>query len=492
MLWTALEDPDPVLIFEHGALYNVEGELASDAGCGRHRACRRAPRRFRRLDHHVRRHAAARDGRGRRARTTGLDAEVLDLRVLRPLDTAAVLDTVRKTHRAVVVDEGWRSGSISAEVSARIMEEAFFDLDAPVARVCSAEVPMPYAKHLEDAALPGRRPHRRRGAEGPRRRWVSSGCPRSAPTWTRAPSRNGWCIPATRVRRGDIVAVVDTDKADVDVEIFENGVIEEILVPAGERVAVGTPLAVVRPAVPAEDGAVPATAAPAPAPPAPTLRRRPRHRCPVRRGAGPGGDSFAGAASLGPPPRASTSTPSPGPDRGARSRGPTSKPQRTVPRPGAGRGRAGGRARAIDNARDARRHRASHGALQAGDTALLPRHRRRLLAQPRLARTDQRRAPGRRASASRCCSSSRRSRAASVEYPEFNGFWVDDHFVAGARRCTSASRSRCAAVGSSRRALHDAAREDPRRPHARSARSRRAHRVPVGSGAPRCPTRRSR
>jgi pyruvate dehydrogenase E1 component beta subunit len=53
-----------------------------------------------------------------------------------------------------VVDEGWRSGSISAEVSARIMERAFFDLDAPVARVCSAEVPIPYAKHLEDAALP--------------------------------------------------------------------------------------------------------------------------------------------------------------------------------------------------------------------------------------------------------------------------------------------------------------------------------------------------
>jgi pyruvate dehydrogenase E1 component beta subunit len=83
-----------------------------------------------------------------------VEAEVLDLRVLRPLDTEAVLESVRRTHRVVVVDEGWRSGSISAEVSARIMEEAFFELDAPVGRVCSAEVPMPYAKHLEDAALP--------------------------------------------------------------------------------------------------------------------------------------------------------------------------------------------------------------------------------------------------------------------------------------------------------------------------------------------------
>ena len=74
--------------------------------------------------------------------------------VLRPLDDATITGSVRRTHRAVVVDEGWRSGSLSAEVSARMTEQCFFDLDAPVARVCSAEVPMPYAKHLEDAAVP--------------------------------------------------------------------------------------------------------------------------------------------------------------------------------------------------------------------------------------------------------------------------------------------------------------------------------------------------
>jgi pyruvate/2-oxoglutarate/acetoin dehydrogenase E1 component len=59
-----------------------------------------------------------------------------------------------KTHRAVIVDEGWRSGGISAEISARITEQAFYELDAPVARICSAEVPMPYARHMEQAALP--------------------------------------------------------------------------------------------------------------------------------------------------------------------------------------------------------------------------------------------------------------------------------------------------------------------------------------------------
>ena len=84
----------------------------------------------------------------------GIDAEVIDLRSLRPLDDATIMASVVKTHRAVIVDEGWRSGSLAAEVSARITEQAFYDLDAPVARVCSAEVPMPYPRHLEEAALP--------------------------------------------------------------------------------------------------------------------------------------------------------------------------------------------------------------------------------------------------------------------------------------------------------------------------------------------------
>ena len=84
----------------------------------------------------------------------GIDAEVIDLRVLRPLDTKAILASVRKCRRAVVVDETWRSGSLAAEVMARIAEGAFYDLDAPLARVCTEEVPIPYAKHLEEAALP--------------------------------------------------------------------------------------------------------------------------------------------------------------------------------------------------------------------------------------------------------------------------------------------------------------------------------------------------
>jgi pyruvate dehydrogenase E1 component beta subunit len=84
----------------------------------------------------------------------GVATEVVDLRSLRPLDDETITRSVRHTHHAVVVDEGWRTGSLSAEISARITEQCFYDLDAAVERVCSAEVPVPYAKHLEEAALP--------------------------------------------------------------------------------------------------------------------------------------------------------------------------------------------------------------------------------------------------------------------------------------------------------------------------------------------------
>jgi pyruvate dehydrogenase E1 component beta subunit len=153
MLWPALCDPDPVIVFEYPALFNLEDECPDE------------------VDVDIRSAKIRREGAqislvtygGSLPKTLeaaeqlaqdGIDAEVLDLRVLRPLDEAALLASVRKTRRAVVIDESWRSGGLAAEVVARIMEAAFYDLDAPVARVCSEEVPVPYAKHLEDAALP--------------------------------------------------------------------------------------------------------------------------------------------------------------------------------------------------------------------------------------------------------------------------------------------------------------------------------------------------
>jgi pyruvate dehydrogenase E1 component beta subunit len=154
MLWPALEDPDPVVMFEHGSLYNLAGELPEepDPVDITHAAVRRAGTDVTLIGYGgtVIRALDAADELAR----LGIDAEVVDLRVLRPLDDDTILGSVARTHRAVVVDEGWRSVGVSAEVSARIGERALYELDAPVERVCSAEVPPPYPKHLEDAALP--------------------------------------------------------------------------------------------------------------------------------------------------------------------------------------------------------------------------------------------------------------------------------------------------------------------------------------------------
>ena len=154
MLRAALADPDPVVIFEHASLYNMEAELPDDALPVdiEHAAIRRPGSDVTFVTHGgmlPRTLAAAEE-----LAHDGIETEVIDLRTLRPLDDATLLGSVRKTHRVVIVDEAWRSGSLSAEVSARIMEGALYELDAPVERVCSAEVPMPYAKHLEEAALP--------------------------------------------------------------------------------------------------------------------------------------------------------------------------------------------------------------------------------------------------------------------------------------------------------------------------------------------------
>ena len=152
MLGAALASPDPVLVFEYPALFDMAGDLAATSVDIARAAVRRAGTRATIVAYGAcvpKALAAAETLSGE-----GINAEVVDLRALRPLDMATVLASVRKTRRAVIVDEGWRSGSLSAEVSARIMEEAFYDLDAPVARVCREEVPVPYPKHLEEAALP--------------------------------------------------------------------------------------------------------------------------------------------------------------------------------------------------------------------------------------------------------------------------------------------------------------------------------------------------
>lgn len=154
MLWTALLDPDPVIMFENAMLYNLEGELAENAGAVDidRAAVRRAGDALTLLTYggSLGKTMAAAE----QLAAEGVHAEVIDLRTLRPLDMPAIMASLKKTHRMVIVDEGWKSGGLAAEIMARVMEEAFFDLDAPVARVCGVEVPVPYPKHLEDAAIP--------------------------------------------------------------------------------------------------------------------------------------------------------------------------------------------------------------------------------------------------------------------------------------------------------------------------------------------------
>jgi pyruvate dehydrogenase E1 component beta subunit len=153
MLAPALADPDPVLIFEHAALYNVEGELPEPCMVD----IRSAKVRREGKDVAILTYGGSLPKALQAAETLaaeGMAAEVIDLRVLRPLDEATIMASVAKCRRAVIVDEGWRSVSLASEIMARIVEQAFYELDAPVARVCSEEVPVPYARHMEEAALP--------------------------------------------------------------------------------------------------------------------------------------------------------------------------------------------------------------------------------------------------------------------------------------------------------------------------------------------------
>jgi len=154
MLIGALADPNPVIIFEHVMLYNMEGDLAPDVtAVNIERAkVRRAGKDVSLITYggSLFKALQAADSLA----SEGINAEVVDLRVLRPLDTKTILESVARTRRCVIIDEGWRSGSISAEIGMRIAEEAFFELDAPLRRVCARETPIPYAAHLEDACLP--------------------------------------------------------------------------------------------------------------------------------------------------------------------------------------------------------------------------------------------------------------------------------------------------------------------------------------------------
>lgn len=154
MMLAAIRDPDPVIFLEAGALYGTKGEVPNGdyvTEFGTARIAREG-------------NDITLIGYGRQVNMLlrvadklaedNISAEVVDLRTIRPFDSDTIVNSVRKTHRAVVVQEQWRMFSVASEVAAIIQEQAFDDLDAPVERVSGAEVPAPYARNLEIAAFP--------------------------------------------------------------------------------------------------------------------------------------------------------------------------------------------------------------------------------------------------------------------------------------------------------------------------------------------------
>ena len=154
MVGLALADPDPVLIFENSLLYNSKGSLDTELtplAIGK-AFVHKEGKDITILTYGINLFKALESAEI--LAKDGIDVEVIDLRSLRPLDDETIMESIKKTHRVLIVDDGWRAGSISAEIMARINEQAFYELDAPMARVCTVEVPLPYAKHLENFAIP--------------------------------------------------------------------------------------------------------------------------------------------------------------------------------------------------------------------------------------------------------------------------------------------------------------------------------------------------
>ena len=152
---TATKDDNPIIFAEHSLLYGVKGEVPDelyDIPFGRASLKRMGDDvtivAYSRMTH------IALEAAEKLEAKSGKQAEVIDLRTLRPLDMETILRSVRKTNRVIVVEETWRTGGFAAEIASTVQEEAFDDLDGPVVRVGGVEVPAPYAKNLEDATIP--------------------------------------------------------------------------------------------------------------------------------------------------------------------------------------------------------------------------------------------------------------------------------------------------------------------------------------------------
>jgi pyruvate dehydrogenase E1 component beta subunit len=154
LLKEAIRDDDPVIFLEHEHLYNTKGEVPPEdytIPIGK-AAMRRMGNDITIISYSNM--VLIAEEAAEHLEKEGIQVELIDLRTLNPLDLSTIITSVRKTNRAIIVEEDWKTGGVGAEVSARIYEHAFTALDAPVVRVAGKDTPMPYAKNLEQAAIP--------------------------------------------------------------------------------------------------------------------------------------------------------------------------------------------------------------------------------------------------------------------------------------------------------------------------------------------------
>ena len=265
LLKASIRDDDPVIFLENLALYNTKGEvpdLGNDPASNGHAEELVVPIGTASvmkegtdltLVAYSRMSVVAFEVARRLEKDQGISCEVIDVRSLRPLDRPTLIESVKKTSRCVVVEEDWYSYGVGAELVATIQEGAFDYLDAPIKRVAQAEVPLPYAKVMEQAALPKAHQYRRGHQEHARRErlprpehvelMAEVTMPRLSDTMEEGTIAAWLKQPGEQVNKGEVIAQIETDKATMDLTAFEAGTLQEILAPEGTTVQIGKPVA---------------------------------------------------------------------------------------------------------------------------------------------------------------------------------------------------------------------------------------------------------
>src|SRR6266508_4396581 len=254
LLKSAIRDDNPVIFIESETLYAIKGEVPDDPDflvpLGR-AAIRREGTDVTVIAYMGMLYRALEVAE--ELAREGISMEIVDPRTLRPMDTEGILNSVRKTHRCVVIEAGAGFAGMGSEIAAEIQEEVFDELDGPVVRVTGEAAPMPYARNLELLKTPSMAKLSEAMETGKVIKWLKK--------------------EGDPIKGGDVIAEIETDKANVEIEAFGSGVLRKILVGEGGQVPVGETIGVI--ADPADDIAAVTASAPATAPAAPVAAAAP-------------------------------------------------------------------------------------------------------------------------------------------------------------------------------------------------------------------------